>query len=230
MTFDTHPLERVLRDAAERSEEIRAETRQAALNLERLIQLVVGSEEIPDEFRPRLLSELPPDQWRPSAQPPAPDVEEEPVFSAGQPIEVDGRTAATPPEAAPMDPQNLRPEDGGIALAYAPGDMLFSKGDPAEVFFVITEGHVSLFEPTTGFEMATLTTGASLGEQSILMGGVHSLSARAVDRVVCTTVRADRLRSILDQQPGLVKPLFEAVLLQLSMHNELRGQGNPLTL
>ena len=272
------PIDRVLKEAAERNQRIRTETRQAAINLERLIQLVVGADDIPAEFKPRLLADKPLSEWRVDATPPAvtpatpaapatalppslrtPDEphpsigadsnpreapasdfapgsrpplseEEAAVFSASGPRTADPTAFAPSRDTSPMDPQRLRPEDGGISLAYAPGDMLFAKGDPAEIFFVVTEGRVSLFEPSTGFEMAVLGPGSSLGEQSILMGGVHSLSARALDRVVCTTVRADRLRTILDQQPGVVKPVFEAILLQLSMHNELRSQGNHLPL
>nr|UOZ96375.1 Cyclic AMP receptor protein [Cupriavidus sp.] len=294
MTPEPDPIDRVLKDAAIRNTQIRAETQQAAIDLERLIQLVVGSDEIPEEFRPKLLAEQPTLPWSVStdfaagataergsssdfaagatpergsssdfaggAAPEAPPSDfapgagsaptdegsvfsggpglrspdnEEQVFSAAK-IPAEGREGPghAPPNAppTPIDPQNLRPEDGGVALAYSAGAMLFSKGDAAELFFVITEGQVSLFEPTTGYEMAVIGPGDSLGEQSILMGGVHSLSARAVTRVVCTTVRADRLRTILDQQSGVVKPVFEAVLLQLSMHNELRAQGNRLSL
>lgn len=287
MSSESHPIDRVLQEAAVRNHQIRTETREAAINLERLIQLVVGAEEIPEEFKPRLLADTSPAHWPAHAAIPVaapatpatpaipatpadpvapkspeirltderhpsaivgPDTQEAPasdfssgaraplseeetaVFSASGPRPVDPNAFAPAPDTPPMDPQRLQPEDGGVSLAYAPGDTLFAKGDPAEIFFVITEGQVSLFEPTTGFEMAVLGPGSSLGEQSILMGGVHSLSARALDRVVCTTVRADRLRTILDQQQGLVKPVFEAVLLQLSMHNELRGQGNGLPL
>jgi hypothetical protein len=279
MTAQPGPIDRVLKDAALRNTQIRAETQQAAIDLERLIQLVVGSDEIPDEFRPKLLAEKPDLPWSisndsaasarpeglssdfaPGATPDgsasdfaagagsAPATEgsvfsggpsrtsqhtDEQVFSTAKTPAADreGPAHAHPNEPpTPIDPQNLRPEDGGVALAYAAGDMLFSKGDTAELFFVITEGQVSLFEPTTGYEMAVIGPGDSLGEQSILMGGVHSLSARAITRVVCTTVRADRLRTILDQQSGVVKPVFEAILLQLSMHNELRAQGNRLSL
>lgn len=281
MSSESDPIDRVLQEAAVRNEQIRAETREAAINLERLIQLVVEAGEIPEEFKPRLLADASPAHWpvhaaihvavpatpaatadpvapkspeirrldeRHSSAIVGPDTQEAPasdfasgarpplsedetaVFSASGPRPADPNAFAPAPDTPPMDPQRLQPEDGGVSLAYAPGDTLFAKGDPAEIFFVITEGQVSLFEPTTGFEMAILGPGSSLGEQSILMGGVHSLSARALDRVVCTTVRADRLRTILDQQQGLVKPVFEAVLLQLSMHNELRGQGNSLPL
>ena len=293
MTPEPDPIDRVLKEAAVRNTQIRAETQQAAIDLERLIQLVVGSDEIPEEFRPKLLAEKPDLPWSVSSEsaagrrPLGPSSDfapgaapegsagdfaagatperdsssdfaagagsspaaEESVFSGGpsrtsrhddEQVFSAAKTPAADPEEpghtppneppTPIDPQNLRPEDGGIALAYAAGDMLFSKGDAAELFFVITEGQVSLFEPTTGYEMAVIGPGDSLGEQSILMGGVHSLSARAVTRVVCTTVRADRLRTILDQQSGVVKPVFEAVLLQLSMHNELRAQGNRLSL
>lgn len=293
MTAEPDPIDRVLKEAAIRNTQIRAETQQAAIDLERLIQLVVGTDEIPEEFRPKLLAEKsdlpwsvssesaaskrpegPSSDFAPGAVPgetesdftagatpdhspstdfatgarSAPAAEEstfsggpsrthrrddEQVFSAAKTPAADrGAPGHAPPNEppSPIDPQNLRPEDGGVVLAYAAGDMLFSKGDAAELFFVITEGQVSLFEPTTGYEMAVIGPGDSLGEQSILMGGVHSLSARAITRVVCTSVRADRLRTILDQQSGVVKPVFEAILLQLSMHNELRAQGNRLSL
>lgn len=223
--IQSDPFDQVLEEARERNQQVRAETRQAAINLERLIQLVLGSNQIPEEFRPKL------SETRPVIASTA-----EPFISAPLKPEDDNSNIFIAPAAPdlnpaePMDPENLRPEDGGISLIYPPGKMLFEKGDPAEVFFVITEGRVSLFEPTTSYEMAVLGPGNSLGEQSILMGGVHSLSARALDKVVCTTVRADRLRSILDHQMGVVKPVFEAILLQLSMHNELRSQGTALRL
>ncbi len=111
-------------------------------------------------------------------------------------------------------------------IKYSDGTMLFRKKDNASTFYVLKEGNVELFDPDHNKILATLKPGASFGEQAILSGGVRSVSARAVGRVVCIEISADALKKMLEGSPGIIKPVFEALLLQLYMHNELRGQGH----
>ena len=70
-----------------------------------------------------------------------------------------------------------------------------------------------------------LKPGASFGEQAILAGGVRSVSARAKGDVICVQISAEALKKMLENSPGIIKPVFEALLLQLYMHNDIRSKG-----
>ena len=110
---------------------------------------------------------------------------------------------------------------------YKDGELLFEKKDPAEHFFVLKIGEVELFDPDSKKQIAILTPGASFGEQAILDGGVRAVSAKAKGEVTCLQISAEALRKLLGSSPGIVKPVFEALLLELYMHNDLRIKGYP---
>ena len=112
-------------------------------------------------------------------------------------------------------------------VVYANGEILFNKKDTASNFYVLKSGEIELFDPDTNKKLAILEKGASFGEQAILAGGVRSVSARAIGEVVCIEISADALKKMLDSSSGIMKPVFEALLLQLYMHNDLRAKGYP---
>ncbi|MBM3375312.1 MAG: cyclic nucleotide-binding domain-containing protein [Betaproteobacteria bacterium] len=137
-------------------------------------------------------------------------------------------------------------------VAYPAASLLFRKGDPAKAFYVLQSGRVALFNsalqgygqaksgpqpspakapslssPALESALAILAPGDSFGEQAILSGGVRSVSAWAIEPTVCLEITADGLRNMLDNQPGLLKPLIEALLLQLYMKNEFRSIHAP---
>lgn len=56
---------------------------------------------------------------------------------------------------------------------------------------------------------------------------MRSVSAWAIEPTICLEITADGLRSMLDNQPGLLKPLIESLLLQLYMKNEFRSIHAP---
>ena len=84
---------------------------------------------------------------------------------------------------------------------------------------------MELFDPDENKILTILKPGASFGEQAILAGGVRSVSAKAKGDVVCMEISAEALKKMLENSPGIIKPVFEALLLQLYMHNDLRGKG-----
>ncbi len=112
-------------------------------------------------------------------------------------------------------------------IEYSDGNLLFKKKDKATSFYVLKAGEVQLFEPDQNKILAVLKPGASFGEQAILAGGVRSVSAKAVGKVVCVEISAEALKKMLENSPGIIKPVFEALLLQLYMHNDLRSKGYP---
>ncbi len=112
-------------------------------------------------------------------------------------------------------------------VKYSDGTFLFRKKDKATTFYVLKSGEVELFDPEYNKVLAVLESGASFGEQAILSGGVRSVSARAIGRVVCMEISAEALKKMLDGSAGIIKPVFESLLLQLYLHNDLRGKGLP---
>jgi CRP-like cAMP-binding protein len=112
-------------------------------------------------------------------------------------------------------------------VEYSDGSLLFKKKDKATNFYVLKSGEVELFDPDENKVLTVLKPGSSFGEQAILAGGVRSVSAKAIGNVVCMEISAEALKAMLENSPGIIKPVFEALLLQLYMHNDLRGKGYP---
>ena len=137
--------------------------------------------------------------------------------------------APTAPAPAPVPTKPTAPPTpklGPNEVYFPPGQLLFNKGDAADRFYVIRQGEVALLEPSTQKQIATLGPGTSFGEQAILVGGVRSVSARAVNDVICLALSAETLRQMLELEPGTIKPVFEALLLQLYLHNDLHARGH----
>ena len=108
---------------------------------------------------------------------------------------------------------------------YTDGQVMFNKGDNAERFYMIQAGIVLMVDPDSATVVAELKTGNSFGEQAILSGGVRSASAIAKGDVTCLEITADVLKRMLAQEPGLVTPTFQALLLQLYMRNAMAGKN-----
>ena len=113
------------------------------------------------------------------------------------------------------------------SVEYSDGEFLFKKRDKAESFYVLKSGEVQLFDPDENKILIVLKPGESFGEQAILAGGVRSFTAKALGKVSCIEISANALKVMLENSPGIIKPVFEALLLQLYMHNDLRGKGYP---
>ena len=110
-------------------------------------------------------------------------------------------------------------------IRFQPGDRLFNAGDPADKLYVIQSGKVQMLDAKTGAAFASLGAGQSFGEQAILPGGIRGASVQALDEVVCLEITAESLKQLLDAQSPMMMAVFEALLLQQSMHNALRKRG-----
>lgn len=245
-------IEEVCEAAARRSAELSEETHQVSESLVKALRLFTKREEIPADLVPTLQT-LPamPEPVRVIA---VPEVELKPEPKSAPPVPVQSAKAlaAVAPQpteqnvfvsfkpaalAAEEDPsQSLtlaplaeppeQPALGPNEVYFAPGQLLFNKGDGADNFFVIRKGNVALFEPISQKEIAVLSAGVSFGEQAILVGGVRSVSARSVDGVICLALSAKTLRDMLEVQEGSIKPVIEALLLQLYLRNDLQARGH----
>ena len=151
--------------------------------------------------------------------------------------------AVQPAEAMPIEALAIEPAQPASAPATptaSPGAeptgqhrfsaeaIIFNQGDAANEFYVITQGTVCLYNPGGSQPVARLGPGETFGEQSILIGGVRSLSAVAETEVLAVCLRADGLRAALESEPGLIRPVFESMLLQLYLQNDLTSRGHPV--
>lgn len=114
---------------------------------------------------------------------------------------------------------------GFVKVQFKAGERLFSAGDPADKLYVIEEGSVQLLDGKTGQPFATLVQGESFGEQAVLAHGVRGATAVAQGEVRCIEITGAGLRQLLASQPPIVNSLFEALQLQLHMHNVLRQRA-----
>ena len=107
--------------------------------------------------------------------------------------------------------QRASPEDAGDFVEYAPGDVLFNKGEPANHMAVIIGGSVEIFDPEHKRQIAVIGKGNFFGEQAILRGGVRGASVRALDKVSCLEIKTENLRTLLSADGGFLMPGIEAL-------------------
>lgn len=106
---------------------------------------------------------------------------------------------------------------------FQPGDVLFRRGDPATQLYIIVSGEVDLFVPPGQTYLVRLGVGACLGEQALVTGGVRNATAVAVTAVSCTEFTAQALQQTLLGETSLVRPVLEALLMQLSLMNAVHS-------
>ena len=239
----TATIEEICEAATRRSAGLSKETREVSDSLVEVLRFITKSEEIPAAFVPTL-QPLPamPEQVKALAAPevkPRPELKLKAPAAVAPPSTAQNRpmpfmpaafkTEEEPSESPSLAPIAEPPEQPALGpneVYFAPGQLLFNKGDGADNFFVIRKGNVALFEPTSQKEIAVLPAGVSFGEQAILVGGVRSVSARSVDGVICLALSAKTLRDMLEVQEGSIKPVIEALLLQLYLRNDLQARGH----
>ena len=110
-------------------------------------------------------------------------------------------------------------------IKFSAGETLFKGGDPADKLYVIQSGTVQMLDAKSGFAFASLKAGESFGEQAMLPGGIRGATAQALDDVVCRQITAENLKALLKIQSPMMTSVFEALMLQQSMHNALRKRG-----
>jgi CRP-like cAMP-binding protein len=106
-------------------------------------------------------------------------------------------------------------------ISFAAGERIFSSGDTADQLFLIKEGVVQLLD-AEGKVFAQILKGESFGEQAFLSGGIRGATAQALGDVVCLRIPGEKANALLAGVSSLMVPVFEALLLQQNMYNNLR--------
>jgi CRP/FNR family transcriptional regulator, nitrogen oxide reductase regulator len=98
-----------------------------------------------------------------------------------------------------------------VAKRYAKGEMIFSEGDPADVFFTIASGRAKVFKMTPAGKDVILEIfgpGDPLGATAVYENRPYPASAVALEETVCLAIRRQDFFSLLESHPSLVRGLL----------------------
>ena len=117
------------------------------------------------------------------------------------------------------------------AFAFEPGEVILREGDPANLFFVIARGSVSVTITLAGGRrkrVACIGPGLSFGEMALLDGGPRSADVVADEYVVCYGFSVQRLRELSGENPEVLITIMANLAKEFSArlrraNDEIRG-------
>jgi CRP/FNR family transcriptional regulator len=98
--------------------------------------------------------------------------------------------------------------------AYAPGELLFSEGDPCAGLYLIAAGRVRIYKASpSGREqvLAVEGPGASIAELPVFDGGNYPASAAALEPAVLLFVSQKHFRSVCMEHPEVALKVLQVV-------------------
>ena len=121
------------------------------------------------------------------------------------------------------------------AVEYPADALLFSEGEPREIFGIILSGSIAIEKGREGRSerLATLGEGEAVGEGILLDDSAHGTSARALEATVLATLGAEDIRQLVHERPqayaGLVARAARAISERLRAADAtLVGRGRSL--
>nr|MBA2280845.1 cyclic nucleotide-binding domain-containing protein [Acidimicrobiia bacterium] len=88
-----------------------------------------------------------------------------------------------------------------VAVALPAGADVFAAGDPADALYLVSSGWLSVEEPSSGRELATLGPGSIFGEVGLLLDAPRSATVRVLaDAHLWRLARAD-VDALVDSYP-----------------------------
>jgi CRP/FNR family transcriptional regulator, cyclic AMP receptor protein len=110
----------------------------------------------------------------------------------------------------------FRDESGAVELAQ--GQVLFSKGDPAEHLYVVQKGEVDIVDGDRVLE--TLKEGDIFGEMGLVDGGARSADARARMQSVVIAVDERRFFKMISHTPFFALQVMRVMSARLRAMNQ----------
>ena len=108
-------------------------------------------------------------------------------------------------------------------MNVAPGEEIFSEGDPAEAAYVITSGEVEIIKAVDGVELtlARLGPGEIFGEMGLIDDKARSASARALTRVTLERMSHEHFMVVLLERPKEALTYLSALFERLRSANAM---------
>jgi CRP-like cAMP-binding protein len=94
-------------------------------------------------------------------------------------------------------------------LRFAPGEVIFKQGDPADAFYLVRIGFVKVTEQYPGGELvlAYLPKGSYFGEIGLLGNGLRTATCAALDHAELVRISAEDFNQMLTQFPDIAANL-----------------------
>jgi CRP/FNR family transcriptional regulator, cyclic AMP receptor protein len=105
-----------------------------------------------------------------------------------------------------------------VLRRYAPGELIFSEGDPCPGLFVIESGNVRLFKTSSGGREQVLAiekSGNSIAELPVFDGGRYPASAAAVEQAQLLFVSKQDFHSLCLTHPKVALKVLRVVGIRL---------------
>lgn len=122
-------------------------------------------------------------------------------------------------------------ERGVLAIRYEAGETIFREGDPAQVFFALATGAVSVVRRLPGSEhglrLASIGPGVVFGEMALLDQGKRSADVRADAPSLCYVLSMKRLEEISQTHPQIQLTILRNMAREMS--NRLRRTNQEFT-
>jgi len=119
-----------------------------------------------------------------------------------------------------------RLEAAGRLRRLTRGQMLFGQGDPADAFFVVCSGRITLgLDSADGRELVIneMHPGDGFGELALLTGQPRSTSAVASESSVVLAIPRREFLAALDSEPALTRNLLHTMAQRLGSSSEREG-------
>jgi CRP-like cAMP-binding protein/Fe-S-cluster-containing dehydrogenase component len=105
---------------------------------------------------------------------------------------------------------------------YAPGEVIFKQGDPADAFYLVRLGFVKVTEGYAGGDLvlAYLSKGGYFGEIGLLGGGIRTATCSALDHVEVVRIAEEDFHEMLREFPEVDASIRKASELRLQENHQ----------
>lgn len=110
------------------------------------------------------------------------------------------------------------------------GERLFSQGDEADAWYVLTSGRLSVIAASAeeSQKIADLLPGASVGEMALITGGQRNASVKAERKATLMRVSRSGFERFADDNPAFARRLMGTVVRRLTNQPAARRAGTPI--
>jgi CRP/FNR family cyclic AMP-dependent transcriptional regulator len=116
---------------------------------------------------------------------------------------------------AGLAPEEMRfLAERAVARSYAPGEMVFTEGDPCAGLFIVSRGSVRIFKTSPGGREQILSIdgpGSSIAELPVFDGGTYPASVAALTASVLLFIAKKDFQSLCLQHPEVALKVIKVV-------------------
>jgi CRP-like cAMP-binding protein len=104
------------------------------------------------------------------------------------------------------------------AVILAPGGVLFQKGEPGRLMYVVKSGNLQILDGNFVYE--TVSAGGIVGEMGIVDGSPRSATVRAIEQSVVVPIDERRFLFMVQQTPFFALRAMRVLTARLRAMNE----------